>query len=175
MQRAHASQVARRNQALVEKIQARTDTRQPPKACKWSSSNVSRRAGVPDARGRIRSVFTEDEAAIQKQNPNYGGGPRAGGNEQDHGFSTRSIRMFGAMSEDRLIISIVDICKLGDVPRISGMDPPGSSNHSTWYWTTHPATSARNDSGSTWNLQETTSPLSFSPRTRRSCNPIETA
>ena len=55
------------------------------------------------------AVFTEDEAAIQtQQNPNYGWRPTGGRETSKITFSTRSIRMFGAMSEDRLIISIVD-------------------------------------------------------------------
>ena len=55
------------------------------------------------------AVFTEDEAAIQtQQNPNYGWRPTGGRETSKTTFSTRSIRMFGAMSKDRLIISIVD-------------------------------------------------------------------
>ena len=74
------------------------------------------------------AVFTEDEAAIQtQQNPNYGWRPTGGRETSKTTFSTRSIRMFGAMSKDRLIIKYSRLCKLGDVPRIPGMDPPGSS------------------------------------------------
>ena len=54
-------------------------------------------------------VFTEDEAAVQmQQNPKYGWRPTGGRETSKTTFSTRSIRMFGAMSKDRLIISIVD-------------------------------------------------------------------
>ena len=55
------------------------------------------------------AVFTEDEAAIQtQQNPNYGWRPTGGRETSKTTFSTRSIRMFGAMSEDRLLIKAVD-------------------------------------------------------------------
>ena len=55
------------------------------------------------------AVFTEDEAAIQtQQNPKYGWRPTGGRETSKTTFSTRSIRMFGAMPKDRLIISIVD-------------------------------------------------------------------
>ena len=55
------------------------------------------------------AVFAEDEAAVQmQQNPKYGWRPTGGRETSKTTFSTRSIRMFGAMSKDRLIISIVD-------------------------------------------------------------------
>ena len=55
------------------------------------------------------AVFTEDEAAVQTQQaPNYGWRPTGRRETDKAAFSTRSIRMFGAMSKDRLIISIVD-------------------------------------------------------------------
>ena len=55
------------------------------------------------------AVFVEDEAAVQmQQNPKYGWRPTGGRETNKTTFSTRSIRMFGAMSKDRLIISIVD-------------------------------------------------------------------
>ena len=43
-----------------------------------------------------------------QQNPKYGWRPTGGRETSKTTFSTRSIRMFGAMSKDRLIISIVD-------------------------------------------------------------------
>ena len=55
------------------------------------------------------AVFAEGEAAVQtQQNPKYGWRPTGGRETIKATFSTRSIRMFGAMSKDRLIISIVD-------------------------------------------------------------------
>ena len=55
------------------------------------------------------AAFAEDEAAVQmQQNPKYGWRPTGGRETVKTTFSTRSIRMFGAMSKDRLIISIVD-------------------------------------------------------------------
>ena len=55
------------------------------------------------------AVFTEDEAAVQtQQNSGYGWRPTGGQETCKTTFSTRSIRMFGAMSEDELPIKIVD-------------------------------------------------------------------
>ena len=74
------------------------------------------------------AVFTEDEAAIQtQQNPNYGWRPTGGRETSKTTFSTRSIRMFGAMSKDRLIISIVDSANSETFQEFLRRDPPGSS------------------------------------------------
>ena len=54
------------------------------------------------------------------------------------------------------------------------MRSAGIIQNSTWYWTTHPATSQKRF-GSTWNLQETTSPFEFLPPYTPQLNPIETA
>ena len=55
------------------------------------------------------AVFTEDEAAVQtQQNPGYGWRPTGGRETSKTTFSTRSIRMLGAMSEDELLIKVVD-------------------------------------------------------------------
>ena len=107
MQRAHASQVVAQKQALVGENPGTYRTRQPPKACKWSSSKRQEQACQMRAEGY--AVFTEDEAAIQtQQNPNYGWRPTGGRETSKTTFSTRSIRMFGAMSKDRLLIKAVD-------------------------------------------------------------------
>ena len=54
------------------------------------------------------AVFVEDEAAVQmQQNPKYGWRPTGGRETSKTAFSTRSVRMFGAMSKDLLIVSIV--------------------------------------------------------------------
>ena len=77
MQRAHASQVAAQEQALVEKIQARPVQNGLQERTDGVQAK-GRRAGAPDVRGRIRRV-TEDDAAIQtQQNPNYGWRPTGG-------------------------------------------------------------------------------------------------
>ena len=166
MQRAHASQVVAQEQALVEKIQARTVQDSLQKRANGVQAK-GRRAGVPDARGRIRRVYRRrgcnPDATESKLWMEAHGWT---GDEQDHVFNKidpdvwRNVRRPTHHQGSRL-------CKLGDVPRIPGMRSAGIIQNSTWYWTTRPATSQKLF-GSTWNLQETTSPLSFSPRTRRS-------
>ena len=53
--------------------------------------------------------FTEDEAAVQmQQNPKYGWRPTGGRETGKITFSTKSIRMFDAMSKDRLLVKAVD-------------------------------------------------------------------
>ena len=55
------------------------------------------------------AVFVEDEAAVQmQQNPKYGWRSTGGRETIKATFSTKSIRMFGAMSKDRLIVKAVD-------------------------------------------------------------------
>ena len=68
---------------------------------------VGERARQRRAAGR--AAFTEDEASAQMgQNPAYGWG-RAGGCEETRtSFSSRAVRIFGAMSEDELRIKVVD-------------------------------------------------------------------
>ena len=73
------------------------------------------------------AVFTEDEAAIQtQQNQVRLEAHGRAGDEQDHVFNKidpdvwRNVRRPTPHQGSRL-------CKLGDVPRIPGMDPPGSS------------------------------------------------
>ena len=68
---------------------------------------VGKRAAQRRAEGR--TVFVEDEAAVQRsQNPAYGWRPTGGREQTKASFSSESVRIFGAMSEDRLLIRIVD-------------------------------------------------------------------
>ena len=78
MQRAHASQVAAQKQALVEKIQARTVQDSLQKRTDGVQAK-GRRAGVPDARGRIRRVYRRRGCNPDAAKPSTAGGPRAGG------------------------------------------------------------------------------------------------
>ena len=88
-----------------------------------------RRAGVPDARRKDTPCLQKTRLQSRRSRTQImAGGPRAkAGDDCKTTFSTRSIRMFGAMSEDRLIIKRSRLGKLGDVPRIPRRDPPGSS------------------------------------------------
>ena len=126
MQRAHASQVVAQKQALVEKIQARTVQDSLQKRANGVQAK-GRRAGVPDARGRIRRVYRRrgcnPDAAEPKLWLEAHGWT---GDEQDHVFNKidpdvwRNVRRPTHHQGSRL-------CKLGDVPRIPRRDPPGSS------------------------------------------------
>ena len=69
-------------------------------------SAVGERAGQRRAAGR--TAFAEDEASVQmEQNPAYGWRPTGGCEETKTSFSRRSVRIFGAMSEDELRIKVV--------------------------------------------------------------------
>ena len=55
------------------------------------------------------AVFAEDEAAVQRsQNPAYGWRPTGGREQVRASFSRKSVRIFGAMSQDELRIKIVE-------------------------------------------------------------------
>ena len=80
-------------------------------ASKMEQREFRQKAGEQARRMRAAgyAVFTEDEAAVQtQQNPNYGWRPTGGRETSKTTFSTRSIRMFGAMSEDTLLVKTVD-------------------------------------------------------------------
>ena len=70
------------------------------------------KSGVGERAGRARSrraVFAVDEASVQmEQNPAYGWRPTGGCEETKTSFSRRTVRIFGAMSEDELGIKVVD-------------------------------------------------------------------
>ena len=167
MQRAHASQVAAQKQALVEKIQARTVQDSLQKRANGVQAK-NRRAGVPDARGRIRRVYRRRGCNPGRSRTQImAGGPTGGRETSKTTFSTRSIRMFGAMSEDRLLISIVDSANsetfqefLEEIRR----------DHPKFYMVLDNASCHKSkiDSGVRGICRRRHRPSSFSPRTRRS-------
>ena len=126
MQRAHASQVVAQKQALVEKIQARTVQDSLQKRANGVQAK-GRRAGVPDARGRIRRVYRRRGCNPDAAEPKlWLEAHGRAGDEQDHVFNKidpdvwRNVKRPAHHQYSRL-------CKLGDVPRIPRRDPPGSS------------------------------------------------
>ena len=79
MQRAHASQVVAQKQALVEKIQARTVQDSLQKRANGVQAK-GRRAGVPDARGRIRPCLQKTRLQSRRSRTQIMvGGPRVDG------------------------------------------------------------------------------------------------
>ena len=70
-------------------------------------SEAGERAGQRRAAGR--TVFAEDAASVQmEQNPTYGWRLAGGCEETKTIFSRRAVRIFGARSEDKLRIKVVD-------------------------------------------------------------------
>ena len=80
-------------------------------ASKIVQMEFKQKAGEQACQMRVEgyAVFTEDEAAVQtQQNLSYGWRPTGGRETSKTTFSRRSIRMFGAMLKDVLLIKTVD-------------------------------------------------------------------